>query len=103
MSYNRNLNSYFVVVVNLQFPYITSANSFKMEDQVSTLKSGRHLTDGRPPRTHALGLTNCADVKAIGWSVEALDQDLKQICWREKLSNRHQPFCLYKRESRVAS
>ncbi|XP_048317876.2 uncharacterized protein LOC125418411 isoform X1 [Ziziphus jujuba] len=89
---------------NLEFPYITSANSFKKEDQLSTLQSGRHLTDGRPPQTPSLSLTSCADVRAIGWSVEALDQDPKQICWREKLSNKHQaPFCLYKRESHVAS
>ncbi|XP_015894537.3 uncharacterized protein LOC125418745 isoform X1 [Ziziphus jujuba] len=89
---------------NKEFPYVTGSKSLKNEDQVSTLQSGRHVTDGRSPKTHVLGLTSCEDVKAIGWSIEALDQDLEQICWREKLENKHQtPFCLYKRKSRVAS
>lgn len=81
-----------------------TTTSFKKRDQVSTLQSVRYVTDGRTPETHVLGLTTCADVKAIGWSVEALDQDLEQLCWREKLRSKYQaPFCLYKRESRLAS
>lgn len=87
----------------MQFPYVTGKNSLKNENQVSALQSGRHVTDGRSPETNVLGLTSCADVKAIGWSVEALDQDLEQICWRDRLRNKHQtPFCLYMRKSRVA-
>lgn len=92
--------------MNLQFTYVTSTStqSFKKGDQVSTFQTGRCVTDGTTPETHVLGLTSCADVKAIGWSVEALDEDLEQICWREKLNNKHQaPFCLYQREYRLAS
>lgn len=92
--------------MNLQFTYITSTStkSFKKGDKVSTLQSGGCATDGTTPETHVLVLTTCADVKAIGWSIEALDQDLEQICWREKLNDKHQAtFCLYKRESRLAS
>ncbi|KAK8529364.1 hypothetical protein V6N13_102287 [Hibiscus sabdariffa] len=48
----------------------------------------------------ALGLTTCKDAKANGWSTKALDQDLEQVCWREKLE---EPPCLYKRKPLLAS
>ncbi|KAL4619475.1 hypothetical protein ACB092_06G081800 [Castanea dentata] len=39
-----------------------------------------------------------------GWSVEALDQDLEQICWKEHLGSKHQElFCLNKKEPLLSS
>lgn len=90
---------------NREFPYITSTKSFKKGGEVVSWQSRRCLMDGRTSELHVLGLTSCSDVKAVGWSSEALQQDgLEQICWKENSENKHQaPFCLYKRESRLSS
>lgn len=68
----------------------------KKGDQVPLLSSRRSLTDGRTSEEHVLGLTSCADAKAMGWSIEALEE----ICWKKVSTNRHlESFCLYQRES----
>ncbi|KAI5352255.1 PREDICTED: alpha-galactosidase [Prunus dulcis] len=91
---------------NKEFPYVSSnlsARAFKNNDLVHTWQARRHLTDTRSSDTHVLGLTTCADVKAMGWSIQAVDQDPEHICWKENSrSKRRAPFCLNKRESLLA-
>ncbi|TQD92561.1 hypothetical protein C1H46_021813 [Malus baccata] len=91
---------------NREFSYITSnvsAKAVKNDDHVHTWQSRRHLTNAKTTNTHALGLTTCADAKAIGWSAQALDQDREHICWTANSRGKHQaPFCLNKTESLLA-
>ncbi|KAK4402714.1 hypothetical protein Sango_1012100 [Sesamum angolense] len=56
-------------------------------------------------RSLALGLTSCKDVEAKGWSPKPIDDDdLDQVCWKEKSRNGDQePFCLYKRKPLLSS
>ncbi|XP_024023937.1 uncharacterized protein LOC21410285 isoform X1 [Morus notabilis] len=90
---------------NMEFPYITSTTSFNKADEAVSWQSRKCLTDRRTSESHVVGLTSCSDVKAVGWSNEAFEQDdLEQICWKENSKNKHQaPFCLYKRESWLTS
>lgn len=92
-----------LILLHLQFPYISSTSSkrdFKNDDLVDTWQSRRQLKSLKTSDSHVLGLTSCADEKAIGWSSKALDQDLEHICWKENSRKKHQaPFCLNKRES----
>uniref|UniRef100_A0A2N9HRM0 Alpha-galactosidase n=1 Tax=Fagus sylvatica TaxID=28930 RepID=A0A2N9HRM0_FAGSY len=88
---------------NIEFPYITSTKGFKSKDEVLDGQTGRRLTDLRTSDTHVLSLTSCTNSKAIGWSIEALDQDLEQICWKEQGSKHQELFCLYKKEPLLAS
>ncbi|KAK9934617.1 hypothetical protein M0R45_021754 [Rubus argutus] len=91
---------------NKEFPYVSSTSSkrdFKNDDLVDTWQSRRQLKSLKTSDSHVLGLTSCADEKAIGWSTKALDQDLEHICWKENSRKKHQaPFCLNKRESLLA-
>lgn len=62
------------------------------------------LVEGNTIDTLALGLTTCKNPKAHGWFSKALDSDLDQICWKEKLgSESEEPPCLYKRKPLLAS
>jgi hypothetical protein len=71
----------------------------KSRDNVLAWKSTRSRTDLEISDAHVLALTGCMNSKAIGWSIQASDQDLEKICWKEKLGSKHQaPLCLYKRE-----
>ena len=89
--------------MNLQFPYITTTKSSKKGDEIIYWQSRRGLTH-RASDAHVLGLTSCADMKAVGWSSEALQQDPEQICWKQNSGSKHQtPFCLNKRESLLTS
>ncbi|PON40445.1 Glycoside hydrolase [Parasponia andersonii] len=85
------------------FPHITSTKNLKKGDEIIYWQSRKCLTD-RTSEAQVLGLTSCADMKAVGWSSEALEQDPEQICWKQNLGSKHQtPFCLYKRESLLTS
>ncbi|XP_062158370.1 alpha-galactosidase [Alnus glutinosa] len=85
---------------NMEFPYITSMRDSKSRDDVLAWQSTRSRTDVEISDTQVLGLTGCMNSKAIGWYVQASNQDLEKICWKEKLGSRHQePLCLYKREA----
>uniref|UniRef100_A0A803PH02 Alpha-galactosidase n=1 Tax=Cannabis sativa TaxID=3483 RepID=A0A803PH02_CANSA len=86
---------------NMEFPYITSTTSSKEGDT----NTKRKCLSDKTLEVQVLGLTSCADTKAVGWSAEAVEQDSEQICWKLNLGNKHQtpPFCLYKRESRLTS
>lgn len=52
---------------------------------------------------HALGLTSCKDDNARGWLARTVDDDLEQVCWKEKLSELQVPFCLYKKHHLLES
>ncbi|PON99084.1 Glycoside hydrolase [Trema orientale] len=82
-----------------QFPNITSAKSSKK----ACWKSGGCLTD-ITSEAQVLGLTSCADTKAVGSSSGALEQDPQQICWKQNMGSKNQtPFCVHKRESLLTS
>ncbi|GMI75059.1 ARAPASE [Hibiscus trionum] len=80
---------------NMEFPYISSTSS-RRKGRVLPQDSAEGSMLGK----RALGLTTCKDAKANGWSTKALDQDLEQVCWREKSE---EPPCLYKRKPLLAS
>ncbi|XVF02577.1 hypothetical protein REPUB_Repub04eG0186600 [Reevesia pubescens] len=85
---------------NMEFPYITGAEGSRSKTKVLS----QHLAERGVLDTRALGLTTCKDPKANGWSTKVLDQDLDQICWKEKLGSKFQePPCLYKRKPLLAS
>ncbi|KAK9276979.1 hypothetical protein L1049_006518 [Liquidambar formosana] len=89
---------------NMEFPYITGTKGFSGRDQVLTWQSRRCLADMGNSETHVLTLTSCKDSKANGWSIEALDQNLEQVCWKESLGRKYEePFCVYKRKPFLAS
>ncbi|KAJ7945458.1 Alpha-galactosidase [Quillaja saponaria] len=81
---------------NMEFPYITSMKSLDSEDQVLALQSGCQR-DVPTPNTLLLGLTGCSDSKAIGWSIQTLDQDLEQICLKRSSRNSDEET-IYKQE-----
>ncbi|GMJ13236.1 ARAPASE [Hibiscus trionum] len=80
---------------NMEFPYV-SGRKFRRKRKVLP----QDFAEGGMLGKRAFGLTTCKDPKANGWSTKALDQDLEQICWREKLE---EPPCLYKRKPLLAS
>ncbi|EOY00670.1 Melibiase family protein [Theobroma cacao] len=85
---------------NMEFPYITGINGSRSKTKVLS----QHLTEGGMFNILALDLTTCKDPKANGWSIKPLDQDLEQICWKEKLGSKfEEPPCLYKRKPLLAS
>ncbi|KAK2636601.1 hypothetical protein Ddye_031393 [Dipteronia dyeriana] len=85
---------------NKEFPYVTSRKVTNTKRKVIS----PNLSEVDTLDTRALSLTTCKDSKANGWSTEALDQDLEQICWKENLRNRFEkPFCFYKRKPLLAS
>ncbi|KAK8481252.1 hypothetical protein V6N11_081675, partial [Hibiscus sabdariffa] len=79
---------------NMEFPYISSTSSRRKKRVLP-----QDSAEGRMLGKRSLGLTTCKDAKANGWSTKALDQDLEQVCWREKLE---EPPCLYKRKPLLA-
>uniref|UniRef100_A0A2P2L072 Alpha-galactosidase n=1 Tax=Rhizophora mucronata TaxID=61149 RepID=A0A2P2L072_RHIMU len=87
---------------NKEFPYVTGRMGSASKIERPTRKLGRHPMEVGPSHTHFLGLSSCKDPKVYGWSVKALDQDVDQICWKEKLEG-HRPLCLYKRKPLLAS
>ncbi|XWS69101.1 hypothetical protein CRYUN_Cryun04dG0150400 [Craigia yunnanensis] len=82
------------------YPYITGTKGSRSKNKVLSLD----LAEGSMLDTRALGLTTCKYPKAHGWSTKALDQDVEQICWKEKLGSKfEEPPCLYKRKPLLAS
>ena len=85
---------------NMEFPYITSRRRCRSKEKVLS----QDLAEGGMLGIRALGLITCKDPKANGWSTKALDQDLEQICWKEKSESKfEEPPCLYKRKPLIAS
>ncbi|XP_054805048.1 alpha-galactosidase-like isoform X2 [Prosopis cineraria] len=88
---------------NMEFPYITSL--MNMEIQGHNL-AGQMIGSKRSRQTsntHLIDLTGCTESKAIGWSIETLNEHVERICWTRSSGNNHQaPFCVHKREIRVA-
>ncbi|KAL0385455.1 UNVERIFIED_CONTAM: hypothetical protein Sradi_2939800 [Sesamum radiatum] len=89
-----------------QFPYITNTKCrfHRVRNRPLTCKS-RCLERNSVMGSLALGLTSCKDVEARGWSSKPIDDDdLDQVCWKEKSRNGDQePFCLYKRKPLLSS
>ncbi|KAF5741108.1 hypothetical protein HS088_TW10G00103 [Tripterygium wilfordii] len=84
---------------NKEFPYATVSTESKASTSRLRYPKGVNMSE-----TQALSLTSCKDPDANNWSVEHLDQDLEQICWKENLaSNVRKPLCLYKRRPLLAS
>ncbi|OMO60281.1 Glycoside hydrolase, clan GH-D [Corchorus capsularis] len=85
---------------NMEFSYITGRKRSRCKNKLVS----QHLTEGGMLDKQALGLTTCKDPKANGWSIKALDQDLEQICWNEKLRSKFaETPCLYKGKRLLAS
>ncbi|RYR17601.1 hypothetical protein Ahy_B03g062306 isoform D [Arachis hypogaea] len=81
-----------------QFPDVTSSENLNHKDHHLRVKKRRSKRGGKPSYTHALRLTGCSEPKAMGWSVESLNEDLERICWKRSLENQLPPFCVHKRE-----
>ncbi|KAJ4710990.1 Alpha-galactosidase [Melia azedarach] len=85
---------------NREFPYITGTKRNTRKNKVIP----PHLSEVGASNTRVLGLISCKDSRTNGWSVEALDQDLEQICWKGNFGNKiEEPLCLYKRKALLAS
>ncbi|KAG5109609.1 hypothetical protein JHK82_038832 [Glycine max] len=76
-----------------QFPHITRLND---------VKTKRHNVT-KVQFTYSLGLTECTDPKAYGWSSEKYYQDLERICYKSPKHDQEEPFCVHKRELPTAS
>ncbi|XP_057747642.1 uncharacterized protein LOC130966837 [Arachis stenosperma] len=83
---------------NREFPDVTSSENLNHKDHHLRVKKRRSKRGGKPSYTHALRLTGCSETKAMGWSVESLNEDLERICWKRSLENQLPPFCVHKRE-----
>ncbi|KAJ6323626.1 hypothetical protein OIU76_011009 [Salix suchowensis] len=87
---------------NKEFPYATGTKGSTYKTMVHSHGSRRCLEEVGKSHTQFLGFASCNHPKVNGWSIEALDQDLDQICWKENMGS-HEPLCLYKRKTRLAS
>lgn len=84
---------------NMEFPYISSRRNSGSRNKVLGWLTARSLADEETSDTHVLGLTGCMNSKAVGWYIQAINQDLEKICWKEKVASKHKaPFCLSKIE-----
>ncbi|XP_021853940.1 probable alpha-galactosidase B isoform X2 [Spinacia oleracea] len=83
---------------NQEFPFITGSHPSKSNPSFhSTQKKNI-----RNSHTSSLALVSCKEIKAKGWLVESVDQDLDQVCWKDNFeTNEAAPFCIYKRKSQV--
>lgn len=89
-------------MLHLQFPYVTNAKASTSKTKALTQRSRRCPKELDTSHARVLVLTSCSDPNANGWSMEGLEQDLEQICWKENLGS-HEPLCLYKRKPLLAS
>ncbi|XP_028752356.1 probable alpha-galactosidase B [Neltuma alba] len=88
---------------NMEFPYITSLMDMKIRGQSFAEQMSGSKRSRQKSYTHLIGLTGCAESKAVGWSIESLKEDVERICWTRSSGNKHQAaFCVHKREIRVA-
>ncbi|CAK7332521.1 unnamed protein product [Dovyalis caffra] len=88
---------------NMEFPYVTGTRgSSTHRTMAHSQRSRRCLKEVGASHTQFLDLTSCNHPKVNGWSIEALDQDLDQICWKGNVQS-HEPLCLYKRKPLLSS
>lgn len=80
---------------NEEFPYITSTHHPNCKNQ--------EIQKARKASTRFLSLVSCEEGITEGWSVEVLENDLHQVCWKKNSGTRHLPFCLYKRNVPLSS
>ncbi|KAF5746543.1 hypothetical protein HS088_TW06G00714 [Tripterygium wilfordii] len=86
---------------NIEFPYAT-VNEARTRSKAFRRQS-RYLREVGMSEAHALHLTSCNDPDTHNWSVEHLDKDLEQICWKETSgSNIQKHLCLFKRRPLLA-
>ncbi|KAF7839887.1 putative alpha-galactosidase B [Senna tora] len=86
-----------------QFPFITSSKKMNIHDQDLMRQMRGSKRDTPTSYTYLISLTGCTESRAVGWSIESLNQDVERICWKRNLGDKHQaPFCVHKREIRVA-
>ncbi|KAK6930934.1 Alpha galactosidase, C-terminal beta sandwich domain [Dillenia turbinata] len=85
------------------FPYVTAKHGSNCRKQVLPGDSGL-LKDVGKKDAYIFILPSCEHLRAKGWTLETLDQDIAQICWKDSLRNKYQaPFCLYKRRPVLAA
>ncbi|KAI9117048.1 hypothetical protein K1719_012047 [Acacia pycnantha] len=88
---------------NMEFPHITSLMNMKIRGQALAEQMRGSKRSRQTSNTHLIGLTGCTESKAVGWSTESLKEDVERICWTRSSGSKHQaPFCVHKREIRVA-
>ncbi|KAK4264966.1 hypothetical protein QN277_026077 [Acacia crassicarpa] len=88
---------------NMEFPHITSLMNTKIQGQDLAEQMRGSKRSRQTSTTHLIGLTGCTESKAVGWSIESLKEDVERICWTRSSGSKHQaPFCVHKREIRVA-
>ncbi|WCJ38572.1 Melibiase family protein [Euphorbia peplus] len=76
---------------NREFPLISSLSKTK----AFSLRSKRFEMKQKISHERVLSFGTCKDPKCNGWSVAALHQDTKQICWKNQKNK--EPLCLYKK------
>uniref|UniRef100_A0A7C9AV69 Alpha-galactosidase n=1 Tax=Opuntia streptacantha TaxID=393608 RepID=A0A7C9AV69_OPUST len=85
---------------NKEFPFVTASYTSKRDNQI--ISQFRHNgTVGRSYRS-SLALVSCKEPKAKGWAIEAVDEDLDQVCWKRSSETPKTPTCLYRRKRQVA-
>ncbi|KAJ8758856.1 hypothetical protein K2173_002635 [Erythroxylum novogranatense] len=82
---------------NKEFPYVTG----RLRLASSRITPQAKISRRHPIDAYVLGRRSCKDPKVNGWLVEALDQDVEQVCWKKNLKGR-EPICLYKRKNLFA-
>nr|XP_034909903.1 uncharacterized protein LOC118045394 isoform X2 [Populus alba] len=87
---------------NMEFPCVTGTKGSAHKTTAHSQRSRRCLKEVGKSHAQFLGFTSCNHPKVNGWSIEALDQDLDQICWKENMGS-HEPLCLYKQKPLLSS
>ncbi|KAF8390520.1 hypothetical protein HHK36_025047 [Tetracentron sinense] len=88
---------------NMEFPYIIGTKDLSSSNRVLPWRT-RSLKDVGTSDARVLGLISCRDHKTNGWVIEAIDQDLERVCWKDNFGSKYKPpFCLYKRKPLSAS
>jgi len=93
---------WYIIALHMQFPYVTGTKGSTHKTTAHSQRSRRCLKEVGKSHAQFLGFTSCNHPKVNGWSIEALDQDLDQICWKEHMGS-HEPLCLYKQKPLLSS
>ncbi|KAJ4960513.1 hypothetical protein NE237_020423 [Protea cynaroides] len=84
-------------------PYVTGVKILKSGKRVPKWQS-RNSKNESALDTPVLSLISCKDQTAKGWAVEAIEEDLERICWKENFGRKHKPpVCFYKKNPRLTS
>lgn len=91
---------------NKEFPHVTGTKEAKGIMNWLFAWDSRNQMEVHEFDKRVLGLTSCKDMVGKGWSVEALDENLEEVCWKDdsEAGNKYDaPFCLYKKKLPLAS